>query len=164
MNFDEQFEEMLDKERDTFDNNVRVLGEERSVLAALHTALAAVTGGNEDEFSPGGGYIYRSFGIGTHNEPVLHYRMTKTNTEKDITHLLSLVRAEFRKRDISIHLKDMIPPTKEWRRWTYDFAWEDGSKKGSFSIIIWMATGGVCSLVEDGWKDPEKKYKVECSE
>ena len=178
MEFTEMFQQLKDDEKETYEKRYDLLCKERPLLEVLHkTAMAVATA---ERHTPGGGYASRPFGTGTHNEPTIHYQMREEQTEDHVKDIIQHLRLEAFEAGLEIHLKKTSEPEEYFTRWTYHFEWlrdddsvvqtavdvkRDGKKKEkiTFSVHIWMHSEGVCKLVEDGWKDPEKKFKVECT-
>lgn len=166
MEFIERYEKMREEEKDTYEKNIKTLHRERPVLEVMHSALAKFQRPGQEAHTPGGGYVSRPFGSGTHQRPSVHFQMHHDDTEATVEAAIATVRQEFHNAGIEIHLTKTDPPEEYYTRWAYDFraTLKNPDVDVLFSLFFWMATNGVCVLVEDGWKDPEKKYKVECTQ
>lgn len=168
MKFTELFDKLKDDEQTTFERHMELLEKERPILQIMHQTLVAIDAGAAH--SPGGGYVNRPFGVGTHNEPTIHYQMKEDEDVNHVEDIIWKLRNQAAAAGLEIHLKKMSEPEQHYERWSYKFEWFcpndaviDGVEKIGFSFHIWMHNDGVCKLVEDGWKDPEKKFKVECT-
>lgn len=169
MEFMELFDKMREDEQLQFDRHIEQLEKERPILEVMHKTFAIIITG--EQHTPGGGYVSRPFGSGTHDQPAAHYQMKEDETETDVHHIILQLRNQAAAAGLEIHLKKMVEPEQYFERWTYQFEWflpdgavaDEAVEKIGFSFHIWMHNDGVCRLVEDGWKDPEKKFKVECT-